>query len=101
MEQNIRKFFPQEPKFTIQKPTTGRSNFKSARKITDFHIGTPASTCISLREMFDKHITEKYSEITEEQKYELWASISNQMLSEPSERLEEVIENYILEQNSI
>jgi len=96
MEQKVKKFFPQEAKPSVPKAATkGRSSFQAARKIPDFHIGTPASSCVSMRELFDNYVSETYSNITDEQRQKLWQDVSLRMLSEPSERLEDIINSYL------
>ena len=88
-----RKVFPQEPKNEASKVPSGRSNFKSAKRIVEFHGSTPASACVSFRELFDNHVTELCTGISDEQKSELWLNVSETMLREPSEKLEEIIKN--------
>lgn len=90
-----RKIFPQEPKNETPKTPSGRSNFKSARKPMEFHGSTPASACVSFKELFNNHITTLCSNISDEQKIELWSNVSVTMLNEPSDRLEEIIKNYL------
>ena len=94
MEQKRKKFFPGDATIAAPKAAgkTGRSSFQ-ARKIPDFHHGTPASTCISLRDQFDIYVDEAYNSITTERRQTLWRSVSEQLLSESSEKLKVIIDS--------
>ena len=87
------KSFPQEPKDNLPKVTSGKSNFKAARKFVEFHGSTPASPCISFRETFNNQL--ENLNLTDEKKNKLWLNVSEAMLNEPGERLEDIIRKHI------
>ena len=95
MEQERKKFFPGEAAISAPKAAvkTGKSSFQ-ARKIPDFHQGTPANDGISIKKQFDTYIDDKYSNITIEQRQILWTNVSEKMLIESSENLYLVIDSY-------
>jgi len=96
MEQKRKKFFPGDAKSAAPKAAgkTGRSAFQ-ARKIPDFHHGTPASNCVSMRDQFDIYIDEKYNSITTERRQTLWLTVSEDMLSKSSDQLIITIDSYL------
>jgi aminoglycoside phosphotransferase family enzyme len=92
----VRKTFPQEaiPTVTKSTPRTGKSSFQS-RKIPEFHQGTPASKCVSLKDKFDKYITEHHSNLTEDDRKLLWQRTSAQLIENPQTEFITIIEEII------
>jgi hypothetical protein len=93
-EETNKKFFPADAKVSAPKKA-GRPFGRPAKKIPDNHIGAPASKCYSMREQFDIYVTESYNKITDDQRRSLWQSVSMEMLSEPSSKLEIVIKSHL------
>lgn len=92
----VRKTFPQESIPTVIKnpQKTNRSSFQ-ARKIPDFHQGTPASACVSLKDKFDNYIIENYNNLTEDDRKKLWSQASQQLIDNPNTELITIIESII------
>jgi activator of HSP90 ATPase len=91
-----RKTFPQEsiPTVTKTPQKTNKSSFQ-ARKIPEFHQGTPASSCVSLRDKFNNYITENYNQFTEEERKKLWTLTSEQLMTNPNTDFIEIIKSII------
>ena len=85
-------WFPEDAKA----PTAATAPAKKAspwqRKQTLVNYGTLAKPGVSMRELFNNHCDTKHKKLSESQRKVLWSVVGTKMLSEPLDKLIEIID---------
>lgn len=83
-------WFPEDAK-TPAPPAPVKKASPWQRRAVIVNYGTLAKPGICLRTLFNTHITENHSKITDSQRDQLWKTVGARMLTEPTTRLTDII----------
>lgn len=62
------------------------------RRSVPVNYGTLAKPGVNFKDVFNQHCDQKHKKLSEAQRRALWSVVANKMLSEPLERLIEIID---------
>ena len=65
------------------------------RRVVHVNYGTLAKPGICLRTLFNEYVSEKYKRIKEDDRTQLWRTVGTRMLTEPTSRLKEIIDEVV------
>ena len=95
-----KKFFPKgakppAPPAGALEPKVPSKRTPWMKKPVENPHSTPAGPCVNLKDLFDNHINKKYKRMKDEQRYALWKSILPLMLTEPFNKIGEIIDSHL------
>lgn len=99
-EKEAKKFFPKgakppsTPAGAVEPKVSSKRTPWMKKPIENPH-STPAGPCVNLKDLFDNYLDKRYKKIKEEQRRTLWQTVSLQMLTEPFNRLNEIIDSHL------
>ena len=85
-------WFPEDAKAPTAATAPAKKTSPWQRKAQLVNYGTLAKPGVSFKELFHQHCDAKHKKLSESQRQRLWSVVATKMLSEPLDKLTEIID---------